>query len=53
MTDADCLLCDVEGASHEPMPGGAQRIVSRDCPELPREDIDAVMDRVRELLSQP
>lgn len=37
---------------YEPMSGGAQRIVSHDFPELPRDDIEAVIDRARALLSQ-
>ncbi len=37
--------------SYEPMPNGAQRIVSRDFPELPAGVIDAVIERTRSLLS--
>jgi len=35
----------------EPLPGGAHKMVSRDFPELPSEEIAAVADRVRELLT--
>jgi diadenosine tetraphosphate (Ap4A) HIT family hydrolase len=37
--------------SYEPMPSGAHRIVSREFPELPAEEIDAVIERARALLS--
>ena len=37
--------------TYEPMPSGAQRIVSRDFPELPTQEIDAVIERARSLLS--
>jgi diadenosine tetraphosphate (Ap4A) HIT family hydrolase len=37
--------------SYEPMPSGAQRIVSRDFPELPGEEIDAAIERARTFLS--
>ena len=37
--------------SYEPMPSGAQRIVSRDFPELPAEESSAVIERTRSLLS--
>lgn len=39
--------------TYEPMPGGAHKIVSRDFPELPGEEIDAVIERTRALLSRP
>ncbi len=37
--------------SYEPMPSGAQRIMSRDFPELPLAEIDAVIQQTRSLLS--
>lgn len=37
--------------SYEPMPSGAHRIVSRDFPELPSDEIEAVIERTRSLLS--
>ena len=37
--------------SYEPMPSGAQRIVSRDFPELPVAESSAVIERTRLLLS--
>jgi diadenosine tetraphosphate (Ap4A) HIT family hydrolase len=36
--------------TYEPLPSGAQRIVSRDFPEIPAADIQAVIDRARALL---
>jgi diadenosine tetraphosphate (Ap4A) HIT family hydrolase len=36
--------------SYEPMPSGAQRIVSRDFPELPADEIGGVIERARALL---
>jgi diadenosine tetraphosphate (Ap4A) HIT family hydrolase len=36
---------------YEPLPGGAKRIVSRDFPLVPAEDIQAVIDRARNLLT--
>ena len=36
--------------SYEPLPGGAQRIVSRDFDVLPAEEIAAVIDRTRSIL---
>jgi diadenosine tetraphosphate (Ap4A) HIT family hydrolase len=38
--------------AYEPMPSGAHRIVSRDFPELPAPDIDAVIQQTRLLLSE-
>ena len=38
--------------AYEPLPGGAQRIVSRDFPELPAEEIRAVIDQARALLNE-
>jgi diadenosine tetraphosphate (Ap4A) HIT family hydrolase len=38
--------------SYEPMPSGAQRIVSRDFPELSADEIDAVIGQTRLLLSE-
>ena len=37
---------------YEPLPSGAQRIVSREFPEIPAEQIHAVMDRARAILSR-
>jgi diadenosine tetraphosphate (Ap4A) HIT family hydrolase len=39
--------------TYEPMPSGAQRIVSREFPAVPAEEIDAVIDRARSLLREP
>ncbi len=39
--------------SYEPHPSGAQRIVSRDFPELAAEEIAAVIARARTLLAGP
>jgi hypothetical protein len=36
---------------YEPLPSGAQRIVSRDFPELPRERIAEVIARARAILA--
>ena len=36
--------------AYEPVPGGAQRIVSRDFPEIPAAEIQAVIDQTRALL---
>jgi diadenosine tetraphosphate (Ap4A) HIT family hydrolase len=38
--------------TYEPLPSGAQRIVSRDFPELEADEIGAVVDRARHLLSR-
>jgi len=37
---------------YEPMPGGAQRIVSHDFETLPTEEIKAVIDRTRAILGE-
>lgn len=37
--------------TYEPMPSGAHRIVSREFPELPADQIDAVIEHTRSLLS--
>jgi len=37
--------------TYEPVPGGAQRIVSHDFPELAADEIEAVIERARGLLS--
>jgi hypothetical protein len=34
----------------EPLPSGAHRIVSREFPELPADEIRAVIERTRSLL---
>jgi diadenosine tetraphosphate (Ap4A) HIT family hydrolase len=38
--------------TYEPQPSGAQRIVSHEFPELPAEEIGAVIDRARALLAE-
>lgn len=38
--------------TYEPQPSGAQRIVSRDFPELTASEIGAVIDRTRRLLAR-
>jgi diadenosine tetraphosphate (Ap4A) HIT family hydrolase len=35
---------------YEPLPSGAQRIVSRDFPEVPGDEIQAVIDKARAIL---
>jgi diadenosine tetraphosphate (Ap4A) HIT family hydrolase len=37
--------------TYEPQPSGASRMVSRDFPQLPSEEIGAVIDRARALLA--
>lgn len=36
--------------TYEPQPGGAQRIISKEFPELPAADLRAVIERARRLL---
>jgi hypothetical protein len=36
----------------EPHPSGAKRMVSRDFPEVPADEIAAVADRAREILAR-
>ena len=51
--DGDALSNDVIRGDvvMEPQPSGAAKIVSRDFAELPSEEIDAVIERARALLS--
>jgi diadenosine tetraphosphate (Ap4A) HIT family hydrolase len=50
--DGDALSSDIIRGdfAYEPLDSGAQRIVSSDFPELPAEEISAVIDRARTIL---
>ena len=51
--DGDALSASVirGEVAYEPQPSGAQKIVSRDFPELDADEIGAVIERARELLA--
>ncbi|MGH2428102.1 MAG: HIT family protein [Candidatus Limnocylindria bacterium] len=52
--EGDALNSDIIRGeqTYEPQPSGAQRVVSREFPELAADEIAEVIDRARQLLSQ-